>query len=76
MLSWCGWAFAFGGIYLLTRFKWKGFVLCLAADILLMVDAWLMDYWSLFVACWLFVGIHLYGIYKWRYPEYTVRRVG
>lgn len=65
MLGWIGWALAFSGMYLIGGKKWQGFVLCMVADLLLIGDSWAHEYWSLFVACWLFFCLHIFNIYRW-----------
>jgi len=65
VIGYIGWTLAFLGLYYMANKKIKGVWICLAADSFLVVDAWHHEHTSLFVACCLFMLMHLYMINKW-----------
>ena len=69
MLGWIGWAMVFFGVYLLGNKNIKGFYWCIAADVLLIMDAIAYHHWSLLAASLGFTTLNIWNITKWRKPD-------
>ena len=66
MIGWMAWVLVFLGMYLIGNKNIWGFAVCLVGGVLVGIDAWVYEHWSLFVSNLAFMGLHVRNILKWR----------